>query len=474
MSSNGAPVSQPCCSFVGLAGAFNQIGVAAQPMQVFMVAPMSMQQGLMPPLQDFSAMMMASAQVPPSVAGMHYPWPEGWSKLPVGAWPNFGGSSFWEDPPQQLPMNGTVMEEGPPFWDGNWMQGWPTETQFESEVHSKAEHVKQEVPTQVQMDSATLMPQIAEQEQTSRTLRPRRGQELSVQESHRVSTQDSVDLKADEDRNEDAGAAEIASAMIGEFKAEGNSQQLVLAKFARLSFDSKTSSLAAQRILETAAATEVTVAAAFANGLRGHIRSAVQSKHANHVVQKITEVMPVGHASFVVDELKGFGQETARHVFGCRVLCRILEHLSPNDSSALQLLEELLSILSELCKHPYGSFVVRHLLEFGVANHKHRVVEALRSDLPSYSKHKFGSHVVEAALQHASLDDQQVMSSELLRDKQQLVTLAGNQFGRHVVRALLTMPGNLRTEAIATLRPMESQLKASRYGKSVIQVLRGL
>jgi len=28
-------------------------------MQVFMVAPMSMQQGLMAPLQDFSAMMMA-------------------------------------------------------------------------------------------------------------------------------------------------------------------------------------------------------------------------------------------------------------------------------------------------------------------------------------------------------------------------------------------------------------------------------
>ena len=75
-------------------------------------------------------------------------------------------------------------------------------------------------------------------------------------------------------------------------------------------------------------------AAAFATGLRGCVRSAVQSKHANHVVQKIIEVMPVSHASFVVDELKGVGQEVARHCFGCRVMCRILEHLSPSDSAS--------------------------------------------------------------------------------------------------------------------------------------------
>merc|ERR1711865_260821 len=213
-------------------------------------------------------------------------------------------------------------------------------------------------------------------------------------------------------------------------------------------------------------------AAAFAAGLRGHVRSAVQSKHANHVVQKIIEVMPVSHASFVVDELKGVGQEVARHCFGCRVLCRILEHLSPNDSSTLELIEEVLADLDELCNHSFGSFVVRHLLEFGLPEHRHRVVTAIQKDLAGYSKHKFGSHVVESALRHASPEDQQMLARELLENREHLMVLAANQFGRHVVRALLAMPGGIKKEVVATMLPMEDRLKSSRYGKSVLQALR--
>ena len=62
--------------------------------------------------------------------------------------------------------------------------------------------------------------------------------------------------------------------------------------------------------------------AACVASLRGHIRNAVQSKHANHVVQKIIEVMPVALANFAVDELKGFGQEIAQHPFGCILILK--------------------------------------------------------------------------------------------------------------------------------------------------------
>merc|ERR1711907_314068 len=188
--------------------------------------------------------------------------------------------------------------------------------------------------------------------------------------------------------------------------------------------------MAAQFIIEDATMQE---AAEFAAELRGHVRSAVKSKHANHVLQKITEVMPVARASFVVDELKGFGHTLVRHCFGCRVMCRILEHLSPEDASTLELVDEILTDVEELCSHSFGSFVMRHLLEFGLATHKHRIVLALRADLLGFAKHKFGSHVVEAALRHTCFEDQQEMAKELLADKEQLLFLAGNQFGRHVV-----------------------------------------
>jgi hypothetical protein len=257
--------------------------------------------------------------------------------------------------------------------------------------------------------------------------------------------------------------------MIEQLQAGGDMQRAAVQSFERLSFSSQVTSRAAQIILEEASIAD---AATFAIGLRGHVRSAVQSKHANHVVQKITEVMPPERASFVVEELKGYGEVVARHGFGCRVLLRILEHLSPNDVSTLELVEELFVDMEELCSHPFGSFVVRHLLEFGLPTHKQRVVHALQNNLNGFAKHKFGSHVVEAALRHSNTDDQRDLVNELLADRDQLMVLASNQFGRHVVRALLTMPGALKQEAVQALRPMQEQLKSSRFGKSVLQAFR--
>jgi len=247
-------------------------------------------------------------------------------------------------------------------------------------------------------------------------LRHRRAQECSVSPFQGVVT-DSPKFDGpltEHVRGTDTEAAQvrgIASRMAALVQAGGDEKQSALADFERLAFASNLSCRAAQMVLDQASVND---AAAFAAGLRGRVRSAVQSKHANHVVQKIIEVMPVSHASFVVDELKGVGQEVARHAFGCRVLCRILEHLSPSDSSTLEFIEEVLADLDELCNHSFGSFVVRHLLEFGLPEHRHRVVTAIQKDLAGYAKHKFGSHVVESALRHASPEDQQMLTRELL------------------------------------------------------------
>jgi len=306
------------------------------------------------------------------------------------------------------------------------------------------------------------------------TLRRRRGEDGATSECHEF-VEDCLGLGAgcatqdsEADVN-DVQAQEIANNLMEQLHAGDFARKSAVASFERLAFTSKITSRAAQIILQQ---TSMTDAAALATGLRGHVRSAVQSKHANHVVQKITEVMPVARAGFIVDELTGFGQEVARHCFGCRVLCRILEHLSPNDSSTIQLVEEVFTDLDDLLSHSFGSFVVRHLLEFGLPDHRHRVVEALRKDVFGFGRHKFGSHVVEAALRHASPDDQKVLVGQLLANKEQLMALAANQFGRHVVRALLEMPGNLKKDAVKALRPNEGQLKSSRYGKSVLQALR--
>jgi hypothetical protein len=435
---------------------------------MFMFAPMAAPSPISMPQFDGtigSDLMRYSTM--PQIGNMPFVW------TPDASWQTYAGTTFFaEEAPQQLPMDNSVKETAPVVT--NEIDNHVCDSNTYDTAVSQCQ---QEVPMQIQMDSEKAMvfqPQVKSTSNGVSTLRRRKGADGSAQESFGLGA-DMVTIDnghADEEMDldqSDRQARDIAEQMIQQLKAGGDAKRSAVAAFERLAFSSKVSSRAAQIILEE---TSMADAAAFAEGLRGHIRSAVKSKHANHVVQKITEVMPVALARFVVDELKGFGHALVRHCFGCRVMCRILEHLSPDDTSTNELVEETLTDVEELCSHPFGSFVVRHLLEFGLASQKHRIALALHTDLFSYAKNQFGSHVVEAALRHASFEDQEDLAKKLLADKEGLLFLSGNQFGRHVVRAMLAMPGDLKKEAVQALRPMESRLKASRYGKSVVQVLR--
>lgn len=280
------------------------------------------------------------------------------------------------------------------------------------------------------------------------------------------------------DRNGRRGAEaarEIADELLKQLRVDNlrvdnDDQWSVAAQFQQLAFSSTISSRAAQLALQDASAND---AAILALGLHGHVRRAAQSKHANHVVQKIIEVMPMTRARFVIDELQGVADEVARHRFGCRLLCRILEHLSPGDAATRDLLEELLAHIDGLISHAYGSYVIRHILEFGVPEHKHRVAIALLANATWYANHRLGSHVVEAALRSCSPSDQGAIVEALLADEDQLVSLAGNQFGRHVVRAMLDMSSPHSQRSTEALQSIAGRLRQSKACKNVLQLLQG-
>merc|ERR1719181_2223297 len=144
------------------------------------------------------------------------------------------------------------------------------------------------------MDSISppLMQNMADDVASGGKLRRRRGQECSnqVPNSHvgELQMQNEEQQQNEDVELNDAEAREIASRLIARFQAGGKEQEEAVASFERLAFTSKATSRAAQIALEDASMSE---AAAIATGLRGHIRNASQSKHANYVVQKITEVL---------------------------------------------------------------------------------------------------------------------------------------------------------------------------------------
>lgn len=286
------------------------------------------------------------------------------------------------------------------------------------------------------------------------------GQKLQIQSGF-----DNEDTNSEEQSEVEANwSREMADELLAQLETGGDTQELVK-RFQQWAFSSKMSSRAAQIALQKASANQAML---LAFGLQGQVHRAAQSKHANHVVQKIVEVLPITSVGFIVDELCGIGYETARHRFGCRLLCRILEHLSPGDNGTRRLIDDILLKVEDLCSHAFGSYVVRHVLEFGLPEHKHRIAIALVPYVGWYAKHKLGSHVVEAAIRMCSLEDQQALAVPLLAD-QELAGVASNQFGRHVVRALLAGP--LKDDAKEGLVRVKEQLRHSRFGRGVLHKL---
>merc|ERR1712232_1036722 len=127
----------------------------------------------------------------------------------------------------------------------------------------------------------------------------------------------------------------------------------------------------------------------------------------------------------------------ARHRFGCRLLCRLLEHGVSHSKAAL--FGEILADAGSLCIHTFGNYVIEHFLEFGLPEQRREVARALHADATSLAQHRYGSRIVEKALEACSGDDQAAIIDALLTSGE-LPTLAENQFGCFVVKALLKKP----------------------------------
>eukprot|EP00913_Durusdinium_trenchii_P004487 g4166.t1 len=96
--------------------------------------------------------------------------------------------------------------------------------------------------------------------------------------------------------------------------------------------------------------------------------------------------------------------EFARHRFGCRILCRLLEHCT-TEASTQRLISNILEDPAEaleLCRHNFGHHVVQLVLERGHPRHKELVLQVLRRDLATNAAHRRASYVVEAALNNCA------------------------------------------------------------------------
>jgi len=166
--------------------------------------------------------------------------------------------------------------------------------------------------------------------------------------------------------------------------------------------------------------------------LPGFVYDAMQSPHANYVLQKFIEVIPPERIQFIVEEVQDNVLAIARHRFGCRILQRLLEHCTPWQTE--QLINKVLPDAALLCRHQYGNFILQHILQYGSPNQRTAVAECVLADIMRLSKHRLASHIVCCALVNCSEKDVQRLTQAMLHDPSKFYQLSRSEYGSFVVR----------------------------------------
>jgi len=207
--------------------------------------------------------------------------------------------------------------------------------------------------------------------------------------------------------------------------------------------------------------------ASLVSELHGHVMEAVQSRHANFVIQRVVEAVETEQLAFIARECAGRAAEVARHRYGCRILCRLVEHANEYEGTR-ELLQEVLRDASTLCCHSFGHHVIQCILEFGEREQHRHIVQALQSDVLKMAQNRNASYIVEGTFKHCCEEDRRELIAALLQRADTIVSLAGNQFGSFVVRVLIHQSDdNARKVVLAYLRDNVDQLQ-TKHGKRLL------
>mmetsp|Transcript_84799 Transcript_84799/g.150154 ORF Transcript_84799/g.150154 Transcript_84799/m.150154 type:complete len:550 (-) Transcript_84799:125-1774(-) len=194
-------------------------------------------------------------------------------------------------------------------------------------------------------------------------------------------------------------------------------------------------------------------AAELAGELQGHVHLAIKSPHGNYVIQQVIEMLPPAQCNFIIQELLGFGAFMARHRFGCRILCRLLEHCA--DEADL-LISEVLAEAVDLSRHAFAHHVLQSILEHGTVEQHQKIVLALCSDLQTSLSNRNASFVVEKVLIYCGVEEQHKIIDALLASKSEV--LEGALRGRLGPQLRKASP---KVASIASLKALDDVHMAS-------------
>jgi mRNA-binding protein PUF3 len=200
----------------------------------------------------------------------------------------------------------------------------------------------------------------------------------------------------------------------------------------------------------------------------GSVKQATRCPNGNFVIQKIVTTLPAEDIEFAAKELLGKAGDVAKHRYGCRVACRIVERRGEVEpaSSIAEFISELLQRAFDLSQHAFAHHTMQSILEHGTAGDRQKIVAALRPCILANAQGRSSSYVVASALECCDEVDRHTLVMDLL---EHLPTLTRSLSGCHVIKALLAVAGSHLPDAARRLQEVAAELASTRHGRRIIQ-----
>ncbi|KAG8896418.1 hypothetical protein FRC01_011831, partial [Tulasnella sp. 417] len=200
------------------------------------------------------------------------------------------------------------------------------------------------------------------------------------------------------------------------------------------------------------------------------------NKHASHVWSRIMELTWSPPAppifAYVNNALRGRWVELATHETGSLVVQHLFENCVEEDTK--DCLEEIFRGFHVVVKDQWGSFVIQHMLEHGLPEHRSRALSLLGASLLQYATDAQAIKSIDKALKVCPEEAAEVFVTRLCEPgktgrRPLIVDLALNNNGSQLITQLAPMVSpDQRKRLDAALKKHVVTLKGNKAGSRIV------
>ncbi|XP_061207202.1 pumilio homolog 2 isoform X5 [Neopsephotus bourkii] len=187
----------------------------------------------------------------------------------------------------------------------------------------------------------------------------------------------------------------------------------------------------------------------------------------NYVIQKFFEFGSLDQKLALATRIRGHVLPLALQMYGCRVIQKALESISPDQQVINEMVKELDGHVLKCVKDQNGNHVVQKCIECVQPQSLQFIIDAFKGQVFVLSTHPYGCRVIQRILEHCTAEQTLPVLEELHQHTEQLVQ---DQYGNYVIQHVLEhgRPED-KSKIVSEIRGKVLALSQHKFASNVVE-----